>query len=129
MTTFTIDGGAVRDIGALYDELNRVFMTGEDWRLGASLDALNDLLHGGFGALHGADDVRVVWNDHETSRRALGPAATIEYYREKLRHPETYSARHFRSLLQDLEAGRGATYFDVVLEVFADHPEIELILA
>ena len=28
-----------------------------------------------------------------------------------------------------LEAGTGPTYFDIVLEVFADHPEVELVLA
>ena len=129
MTTFTIEGAAVHDIGSLYDEFDRVFMAGENWRIGPSLDALNDLLHGGFGALHGAGDVRIVWSDSETSRRALGLAATIDYYREKLRHPETFNAPHFRLLLEQLEAGGGPTYFEIVLDVFAEHPEIELVLA
>lgn len=129
MTTLTIDGAAVRDIASFYEEINRVFMTGENWRLGPSLDALNDLLYGGFGALHGAEAARVVWTDHAVSRDALGRAATAEYYREKLRQPELFSHEHFRALLAELEAGTAATYFDIVLEVFADHPEIELVLA
>jgi len=129
MATFDIDGAAVHDIASFYDEINRVFMTGEDWRLGPSLDALNDLLHGGIGTLRGHDEVRIVWHDHEAGRRALGREATIDYYREKLRHPEIFSADRFRPLLDELEAGDGATYFDIVLEVFADHPEIELVLA
>ncbi|AWX92328.1 hypothetical protein DPM13_00970 [Paracoccus mutanolyticus] len=44
-----------------YDEMNRVFMAAEDWQLGDSLDALNDMLYGGYGALHGAGSVRLRW--------------------------------------------------------------------
>lgn len=129
MTTFTIEGAAVHDIASLYDELNRVFMADEDWQLGPSLDALNDLLHGGFGTMHGHEGVTIVWRDHAASRRALGREATAGYYRKKLRHPETFSAERFGPLLDAVEAGAGPTYFDIVLEVFADHPDIELVLA
>jgi RNAse (barnase) inhibitor barstar len=117
--TFEIDGSAVRGIPSLYDELNRVFMADADWRMGQSLDALNDILYGIDGAI-------VVWRDHDQSRAALGRKATAEYYREKLRHPETFNEALFREKLDDLEAGAGPTYFDIVLEVFADHPEIDL---
>lgn len=129
VTTFTIDGAAVRDIPSFYEEINRVLMTGEDWRLGDSLDALNDLLYGGFGALAGAQDVRVVWQQHGVGVEALGRETTLAYYREKLRHPDVYSAAHFRRLIDQLERGAGQTYFDIVVEIFADHPEIELMLA
>lgn len=128
MMTFHIDGAAVHDIASFYDEINRVFMAEENWRLGPSLDALNDLLHGGFGALHGVGSARVVWRDHAISRNSLGLEATEEYYREKLRHPETFSAARFGELLAQLEAGEGATYFEIVLEVFADHPDVTLVL-
>ncbi|MFE1644645.1 ribonuclease inhibitor [Microbacterium sp. P01] len=129
MTIFVIGGAAVHDIASLYDELNRLFMSAEDWRLGASLDALDDLLSGGFGALHGVADARVVWMDHAHSRRVLGTDATSRYYREKLSRPDLYDAQHFRPLLDAVEAGTGATYFDIVLAVFAGHPQIELVLA
>jgi len=39
-----IDGANIRDIASFYDEINRVFMVGEDWQLGASLDGLDDML-------------------------------------------------------------------------------------
>jgi len=129
MATFTIRGAAVRSIPSFYDELNRLFMAGEDWKLGPSLDALDDLLYGGIGALQGDDEVRVVWSDHASSREALGREATAAYYREKLRHPETYSPGHFRELLAQLESGTGQTYFDIVVEIFSQHPRIDLALA
>lgn len=129
MATFTIRGEVVRSIPSFYDELNRLFMADEKWTLGPSLDALNDLLYGGIGALHGDDEIRVVWSDHALSREALGRETTAAYYREKLRRPETFSQSHFSGLLAQLEAGSGQTYFDIILEIFAQHPRIELVLA
>lgn len=125
----TIDGAAVRDIPSFYDEINRVFMSGESWRLGASLDALDDLLYGGYGALHGRERARVVWSDHEASRRALGREATIAHHRSKLDRPGVFNAERARSAIADLEAGAGTTYFEIVLAIVADHPKIELVLA
>lgn len=130
MTTFTLDGTAVRDIPSLYAELDRVLMPDEEWTLGASLDALDDLLYGGFGRLATAEPpVRIVWTDAAASRGALGRAATIAYYREKVARPDVFDAKRFTRLLAEAEAGRGPTYFDLVLDVFATHPEIDLRLA
>ncbi|SDG87376.1 barstar family protein [Microbacterium pygmaeum] len=129
MTTLTIDGSAVEGIDSFYDEINRVFMVGEDWQLGPSLDALNDLLYGGYGtlgALEAGESVRVRWRHSAHSRAALGAQATAGYYREKLRRPDLFRTDHFARLLADLEAGAGPTYFDIVLDVFAQHPRIEL---
>ncbi|WP_221887917.1 hypothetical protein [Chitinophaga polysaccharea] len=44
-----INGDVIIDIPSFYREINRVFMSGENWQLGNSLDAFNDLLYGGFG--------------------------------------------------------------------------------
>lgn len=124
-----LDGAAVVDVDSFYDEVNRVFMTGESWRLGPSLDALDDLLYGRYGALHGQEGVRVVWTEHERSRRALGKDATIALQAAKLERPDVYDTERARAAIAALEAGTGPTYFDIVLEIFASHPDIELVLA
>jgi len=41
--TLTIIGCGIHDIPAFYAEINRVFMAGEDWTLGESLDGLDDM--------------------------------------------------------------------------------------
>lgn len=46
----TIDGAQINGIEDFYAEINRVFMAQENWQLGASLDALDDMLYGGYGA-------------------------------------------------------------------------------
>lgn len=124
-----IDGSAVHGIPSLYAELNRVLMPDEDWTLGESLDALDDLLYGGFGVLHGAEPVRVIWRDSAIARAALGPEATRAYYRAKLERPDVYAAPVARRALEALEAGEGETYFALVTRVFRDHANIDLVLA
>ncbi len=126
--TIEIDGAAVHGIPSLYSELNRVFMPDEDWTLGESLDALDDLLYGGFGVLDGAEPVRVVWKRSDVAREALGVEATREYYRAKLARPQVYSVATAQRALDALEAGVGETYFELVVRVFRDHGNIELVL-
>jgi hypothetical protein len=29
--------------------------------------------------------------------------------------------------IEDMEAGRGTTYFDIVMDIFADHPRITVV--
>lgn len=126
MAEYVIEGGRIGGIPDLYEELNRLFMSGEEWRLGASLDALDDLLYGGYGSLAEDDAVRVVWRDAARSRNALGVAETARWLRAKLAQPGMFRADDLQRQLDDLLAGAGTTYFDRVLEVFAGHPGVTL---
>ncbi len=126
--TLTIAGHAIRDIASFYDEINRVFMAGEDWSLGPSLDALDDLFYGSYGALAGKAPVILVWQDIETSRAALGIAATRAHLRAKLQNT-AFDAARITAQLDALEKGSGETYFDTILTIIADHPNIHLVRA
>ena len=125
MTTFTLNGAAITSISSFYAELNRVFMANEDWKLGESLDALNDLLYGGYGALHGADTATIIWTNYESSREALGEAATRAWLQAKIASPH-FNTDHFAKELAALNNGAGQTYIARILEVFADHRNITL---
>jgi len=122
-----IDGNLISDIPSFYAEINRVFMTGEDWQLGYSLDGFNDLLYGGFGAIKGNEPVKLLWRNMEKSRSALGYEVTRQYYEEKLTAGPAFNTEHFRMQLDALDNGSGQTYFDILLEIIADHPNITLV--
>lgn len=123
--TLIIEGANICDISSFYMEINRVFMSGEDWQLGASLDALDDMLYGGYGILYGKMQALVIWRNMPSSRAALGIEASRAYYIEKLKHPQLYKPAPARAALERLENG-GPTYFDLVLQVFLEHPNIML---
>jgi hypothetical protein len=52
---FIIKGGYITGISTFYQEINRVFMQDENWKISESLDAFNDLLYGGFGSIKGEE--------------------------------------------------------------------------
>ncbi len=122
-----IDGNAISDIASFYEEINRVFMVCESWVIGPSLDAFNDLLYGGYGALQGTESVELVWHHMDHSRQALGYQTTRGYYLDKLKPGSPYNKKLFEEKLSVLESGRGATYFDSVMSIIADHPRIRVI--
>jgi hypothetical protein len=124
---FIINGGYISDITTFYQEINRVFMQDENWKIGESLDAFNDLLYGGFGSIKGEETNTVIWKNMEVSRYALGYEATRKYYLNKLLPNSPFNKEHFRIKLDELESGKGKTYFDIILEIIAEHSNINLV--
>jgi hypothetical protein len=125
--TLKIVGSNVRDIASFYDEINRVFMADEDWRLGESLDALDDMLWGGYGAIAGEEHVSLIWEDMESCRSVLGVAAMRAHLLGKLEQPEVFDGAAIGRQLEELEAAGAPTYFDIVLEIIAEHRNVNLV--
>lgn len=124
--TFTLHGSRIHDISSFYQEVNREFMADESWQLAESLDALNDMLYGGYGALRGNEPATLIWRDIAHSRAALGLDTTRRFLQNKIAQPERYNTRYIQQQLDSLESGQGATYFEIVMEIIADHPNITL---
>jgi RNAse (barnase) inhibitor barstar len=124
MHRIILDGARFHDIATFYDELNRQVMAVENWQLGPSLDALNDLLYGGTGNIPGSGSVTLVWRHIEKSREDLGLAETRRWLLQKL--DGGFDRARIAQQLADLKAGRGKTYFDIILDILADHPRITL---
>lgn len=121
-----LQGSAISDIPSFYGEINRVFMAGEDWQLGHSLDALDDMLYGDYGVLAGHADATLIWQDIEHTRSALGVDATRAWLKAKLGGNNTFNEGTIAAQLQALDAGEGQTYFQIVMDIFAGHPQIQL---
>lgn len=122
-----IDGNRIFDKKSLYEEVNRVFMQNEDWKLGESLDALNDLLYGGFGVIKESEEVRLIWKNFEENQKIFGFDFTLRFYQEKLQYPQTFNIKFIQKNIQELKEGKGMTYFEMILDIISEHPNIELI--
>lgn len=122
-----IDGNSINDISSFYEEINRVFMGGETWVIAPSLDALDDLLYGGYGVLQGTQSAELVWHQMDHSRKALGYQTTRAYYLGKLRPGSPYNKKLFAEKLEALERGMGETYFENIMAILAEHPRIRVI--
>ncbi|MFZ4896513.1 ribonuclease inhibitor [Plantibacter sp. Mn2098] len=128
MRTVYLSGAQIDGIESFYAEINRVFMSDEDWNLSASLDALNDLLYGEYGATQFDEPVEVIMTDHAHAREALGIEVTAGWLRDKIAQPNMFDVQSLEKALDDLHLGKGKTYWDHVLDVFSDHPRITLTL-
>lgn len=121
------EGGAVHDIPSFYAEINRLFMANEDWQLGHSLDALDDMLYGGYGVLAGHAGATLIWKDIEHSRRALGVETTRAWLQAKLDGNDKFNRPLIASQLEALDAGKGLTFFQIIMGIFATHPRIPVL--
>jgi len=122
-----IDGNLIYDKKSLYAEINRQFMQEESWQLAESLDAFDDLLYGGFGAIKENEEVRLVWLSFENNKDTFGLEFTRNFYKEKLDQPEDFDSKLVQRQLDEMERGEGQTYFEIIEEIISAHSNIELI--
>ena len=127
MKKITIEGKNINNIETFYEELNRVFMSHENWKIAQSLDAFNDLLYGSFGEIKGKEKIQLIWKDIEQNQKSLGFQPTLEFYQNKLKSPEIFNRKFVLSKIDELHNGVGFTFFEIVLEIIANHDNIMLI--
>ncbi len=119
--TIYLDGSTITSIPSFYKQINEQLMQEEDWQLGESLDALDDVLYGGYGKWKDYDLLEIVWKDIAVSERALGIDATKAYYEAKLGAGSAYNQDFVKEKLKQLEEGTGQTYFEIVMEIIESH--------
>lgn len=127
MKKITIEGKNINNIETFYEEVNRVFMSQENWKIAQSLDAFNDLLYGSFGEIKGKEKIQLIWKDIEQNQKSLGFQTTLEFYQNKLKSPEIFNRKFVLSKIDELHNGVGLTFFEIILEIITDHENIILI--
>ena len=71
MKILIINGSNILDEETFYTEIDRVFTKNLNWQTGHNLDALNDLLRGGFGVFDYYEPIDVNWKNFHLSRKSL----------------------------------------------------------
>ncbi|MGY5317924.1 ribonuclease inhibitor [Neomicrococcus lactis] len=124
-----MDGSRIHRIPDFYDQLNALMERDKTFLLAPSLDALNDALYE--FSPHGAltPTVEFHWIDHELSKQALSYETTLAWLQEKASQPDRFNQELIAQQINDLKTGKGKTYFEIILEIFADHPYVKLVLA
>ena len=102
-------------------------MSQENWKIAQSLDAFNDMLYGSFGEIKGKEKIQLIWKDIEQNQKSLGFQTTLEFYQNKLKSPEIFNHKFVLSKIDELHNGVGLTFFEIILEIIADHENIILI--
>lgn len=113
--TYVIDGSKARTWPEIVASIN-AFIPGSEWQ-GNSLDALDDILYGGYGT---PEKFVVVWKASEVSRQALGLDETRSYFKNM---PTAYTLN-----AAGKTEPRSKTLFETLVEIFEGHDNIELCL-
>ena len=116
LPVLVIDGTAFADLAGLAAQVSS-FLDGCTWT--GNLDALDDILRGGFGTPEGGFVLR--WDHSEQSRERLGHDAMAQRIESLL---ETCHPDNILSMSEELDAARrgdGPTLFDVLVEIIREH--------
>ncbi|GEN75228.1 ribonuclease inhibitor [Chryseobacterium hagamense] len=114
-----INGRHFSDLEGFYDEVSRLLMKDEDWKVG-TLDGFDDILYGFQG--------QITWKDAQKSKEDLGFGLTKEFYENKIRQGKPFNVVLIGQKLDELLAGKGPTLFEILVEIIQSHQKISLIL-
>ena len=65
-----------------------------------------------------------MWLHTTKSRVDLGFDATLEYYQNKLKQPQTFNVQWVEDKIANLKNGSGPTYFEILVEIIESHENV-----
>lgn len=116
-TTYVIEGMNVRSLEDFWKEISRVLVPGVTW--GRNLDALNDILRGGFGTPD--EGFILIWKNSKYTREYLGYSETVRQLNLRLRTCHASQHQNVTKLLEAAQNRNGPTVFDWLTSVISDH--------
>ena len=114
---YEIDGNRFSTLEEFYEEISSVLIPGADW--GHNLDALNDILRGGFGTPE--EGFILWWKNSNISRERLGYAETVRQLTLRLERCHPGNKEYVKSDLEQAKKGEGSTAFDWLVEIIQVH--------
>lgn len=121
---FVIDGARFDDLEGFWDEVERVLIPGAKW--GRNLDALADVLGGGFGTPAGGFVVR--WVNAGRSRELLGFTETARWLDQRLSEVHASNRAEFARRLEHARKQRGETMFEALIDIFRTASGVTFVL-
>jgi hypothetical protein len=125
--TAVINGSHFFDLYGFYEEVSRVLMKNQDWKV-RTLDGFNDILYGGFGVFENNEEIEIIWKESQKSKEDLGFDATKEFYEKKIKQGKPFNINLIHEKLDELTDGNGQTLFEILIEIIESHKNITLIL-
>jgi len=115
--TYEIDGYDFDTLDGFFETISNVLVPGVSW--GKNLDALNDILSGGFGTPE--DGFVLKWKNSEVSRVRLGFPETIKWLHKKLEKCHPSNRDYIEKDIVAAENGKGSTLFEIIIEIIHTH--------
>jgi RNAse (barnase) inhibitor barstar len=117
LPTLDIDGSRFDDLEGFWDEISRQLIPGAHW--GRNLDALNDILRGGFGTPDEGFVLR--WLNSALSQDALGYGETVRWLEQEVKRCYPSNIPALQAILAEARSCQGPTLFDIIVEIIRAH--------
>jgi RNAse (barnase) inhibitor barstar len=117
---FTINGKDFDDLEGFYCEIDKILTKDLAWKTGHNLDALNDLLRGGFGVHEYGEPIKLIWKNFSKSRADFGYAATIKYFEAMLEYCHPSNRGNVAEALASAKLNRGDTLLNMIVNIITD---------
>jgi RNAse (barnase) inhibitor barstar len=124
--TIIINGSNFSSLDSFYEEVENFFTKGLDWKIGRNLDAFNDVLRGGFGIFDSEEKIKLLWVNSIKSKLDLGFEETEKYLEKKLKTCHPANRESVKIDLELAKQQKGATLFEIIVEIIKAHDNIEL---
>ena len=72
MKEYILDGNNFSTMDEFYNEIQKLMTKDLGWKIGHNLDALNDILRGGFGSHYLGEAILIKWVNYGRSKDILG---------------------------------------------------------
>lgn len=112
-----IDGARFDGLSGFWNEISTRVIPGFEW--GHNLDALNDILRGGFGTPEGG--FRLRWLNFERSKEVLGYPETIRWLERRLQEGHPLNADSVKQQIERARRGEGPTLADTIIAIIRIH--------
>jgi len=122
-----IDGDKFSDFKGFCKEFSDIFLSGT-YKWHGNLDALNDLLFGGFGDIETEEQFTIIWRNSAKSKVDLGYSETIVKLNEKLNNCHQSYEEEVIQEIKDAKMNKGPTIFDEIEEIILENENVTLIL-
>src|SRR5262245_54756981 len=117
MRRYVIDGDQFSSLEEFAAVFSRNVLRDYQWR--GNLDALNDILRGGFGTPE--EGFCLVWQNAERSKQVLGYSETTRQLELRLSECHPANRPAVAAELEAARSGKGPTVFDWLVEIIRDH--------
>ncbi|MBW7955078.1 barstar family protein [Candidatus Gracilibacteria bacterium] len=78
MKTFIINKNHLNSLDDFYDEIEKNFIKDNTLNFGRNLDALEDVLYGGYGVFEPGETIKIIWENFDESKKTIKNIDVIE---------------------------------------------------
>lgn len=119
---YSIDGDKINSLEEFYEAVGEHIIPSADW--GHNLDALNDVLRGGYGT---PDDGFILeWKNFQKSKVSLGYPETLRWLEETFKHIHPDNVEVFKKRIDLAITQQGEALWMTIVDIITNHKNIQL---